>query len=108
MGHLVERVKLSWEKSITVDMLVDTGATYSMIPEALARKVGVVRAPRGAKLRVSLADGRRKSYEAGAAIFTVSGREGPSMVVIGDVAEPILGVETLECSASPSIRGASV
>ncbi len=37
MGHIHQRVKLSAEKTVTVPMLVDTGATFSVIPEALAR-----------------------------------------------------------------------
>lgn len=94
MSHLHQRVKLSGDNVVTVRMLVDTGATYSMISEALARRVGIVRAPR--PVRMTLADGRRMKVEAGMAIFSVAGREAPATIVVGDVVEPILGVETLE------------
>jgi predicted aspartyl protease len=99
MGHIYERVKLTGEKSVTVDMFVDTGATYSMISEVLASEIGVSRAPRRGKLgalTITLADGRRKRFAAGTVFFTVAGREAASTVAIGDFEEPILGVETLE------------
>ena len=94
MSHLLQRVKLTGDKTVTVTMLVDTGATFSMISEALARTIGVPRTRR--PVRVTLADGRRKKLIAGTAIFTVVGREAPATILIGEVAEPILGVETLE------------
>jgi len=94
MARLHQRVKLTGDKTVTVRMLVDTGATFSMISETLARAVGIPRAPRPVK--VTLANGQRTKVDAGTAIFTVAGREGAATVYIGDVAEPILGVETLE------------
>jgi clan AA aspartic protease len=94
MGHLHQDVKLTGNKAVTVRMLVDTGATFSMISEALARTVGIARAAR--PVRMTLADGRRMKVEAGVAIFGIAGREAPATILIGDVVEPILGVETLE------------
>ena len=94
MGHVHQRVTLSAEKAVTVRMLVDTGATCSVIPEALARAVGIKRLRRAVTL--TLADGRRVKLDAGTAIFRIGGREAPATILVGDVAEPILGVETLE------------
>ena len=94
MGHLVQPVKLYGNKTATVRMLVDTGATFSMIPEALARDLGLTRHRR--PVMMTLADGRRKKFAAGTAIFRVAGREAPATILIGSVVEPILGVETLE------------
>ena len=94
MSHLHQRVKLTWDKSVNVTMLVDTGATFSMISDTLARAVGIPRSRRAVTVR--LADGRRKKVAAGTGIFTVAGREAPATILIGEVAEPILGVETLE------------
>ena len=94
MGHIHQRVTLSAEKSVTVRMLVDTGATFSVIPETLARAVGITRLRRS--VAVTLADGRRVKLDAGTAIFRIGGREAPATILVGDVAEPILGVETLE------------
>ena len=94
MGHLHQRVKLAGEKSVTVEMLVDTGATYSSISEELARAVGVLRWPR--PITMTLADGRRKKVATGMATFKIAGREAPATILIGKVAKPILGVATLE------------
>jgi len=94
VGHVHQRVKLSAEKAVTVRMLVDTGATFSVIPEALARAVGIKRLRRS--VTIALADGRRVKLDAGTAIFRIGEREAPATILVGDVAEPILGVETLE------------
>ena len=65
MGHVHQRVKLSADKAITVRMLVDTGATFALIPEALARAVGIK--PLRRSVTVRLADGRRVKLNAGTA-----------------------------------------
>src|SRR6266566_243218 len=94
MGHVHQRVKLSAEKTATVRMLVDTGATFSVIPESLARAVGIKRLRRS--VAITLADGRRVKLDAGTAIFRIGKREAPATILVGGVIEPILGVETLE------------
>jgi clan AA aspartic protease len=94
MGHLHQRVRLLAEKATTVNMLVDTGATYSVIPEALARAIGVKRFKRG--IRMTLGDGRRMKMNVGTAMFRIGNREAPALILFGKVAEPVLGVETLE------------
>lgn len=94
MGHVHQRVTLSADKAVAVRMLVDTRATFSVIPESLASAIGVKRLRRS--VAITLADGRRVKLDAGTAIFRIGGREAPATILVGDVAEPILGVETLE------------
>lgn len=94
MGHIYKRVKLRGEKSATVRMLVDTGATYSVVPPRVARALGIERPRRWMKVR--LADGRRIRLGVDTAIVKIDGREAPMTILVGDVAEPILGVEALE------------
>jgi clan AA aspartic protease len=94
MGHVYQRVTLSGDKTATVRMLVDTGATFSVIPETLARALGVRRHRR--PVTMTLAHGRRAKFGAGVAIFRIGDREAPATILIGGVAELILGVETLE------------
>jgi clan AA aspartic protease len=94
MGHIHQCVRLSAEKTATVSMLVDTGATFSVIPEALARAVGVKRLPRS--VAITLADGRRVRLEASTAIFRIGKREAPATILVGGVVKPILGIKTLE------------
>ena len=94
MGQINQRVKLSAEKTVTVRMLVDTGATFSVIPEPLANALGIK--PLRRSVRVTLADRRRVKLGAATAIFQIGEREAPATILVGDVAEPILGVGTLE------------
>src|ERR1051325_3631634 len=93
MAHLHQRVTVSCESTVTVRMLVDTGTTYSAIPKAVARAVGITPLP---PLLMTLADGRRKKLSAATAVFRVGHREAPTTVLLVDVMEPILGAEALD------------
>ena len=46
MGHVYQRVELAAVHEEELTILVDTGATYSLIAPALADRLGVVRFPR--------------------------------------------------------------
>ena len=93
MGHLRSRVKISADKSATIRMFVDTGATYSVIPKALAHAIGLT-AERSATMM--LANGRHVRVKVGTAVFEIGNRKAFSPIVVAEVPEPILGVETLE------------
>lgn len=74
-----------------VDALVDTGATYTVLPRALLGELGVVphtRAP------FVVADGREIELDIGRAWIRIDGRQELSLVVFGDAA--LLGAFTLE------------
>src|SRR5437762_2920122 len=92
--HIVVRVRLSARRSATVDFLVDTGATHSIVPPALARKVGAPTLPQ--RFEVSLADGRRRRLKACSMSVSVGGRTGPTIALLLPGSDPLLGVETLE------------
>jgi aspartyl protease family protein len=94
MGHVRQEVELTAEKSTRIRMLVDTGATFSVIPKTLADAIGVK--PRGGRYTVTLADGRRVKCASDIVRFRLGKREAPGVILIGSVAEPLLGVETLE------------
>lgn len=94
MGHVYQNVVLTGERSQTVRMFVDTGATFSVIPPELARQIGV--RPAKKLHTVKLADGRTIRMKVGLAFFRINGREAANTVLIGKVAEPTLGVEALE------------
>ena len=93
MGHIFTDAYLeglvSGEK---VRMLVDTGATFSVISNQLADRLGLPKLP---ARKVKLADGTEVNTEVGMLNIKVNGREVPTMVLImGE--EALLGVETLE------------
>jgi predicted aspartyl protease len=94
MGHIHQDVKVTAESTRDLSMFVDTGATFSVLPEALADELGVHRLSR--TYRIGLADGSPIEMDVGTVILTVLNRTAPSTVLIGNVPEPILGVEALE------------
>ncbi len=94
MGHIVVRARLSARRSATADFLVDTGATHSIVPPALARKVGAPTLPQ--RFEVSLADGRRRRLKACSMGVSVAGRTGPTIALLLPGSDPLLGSETLE------------
>lgn len=78
-----------------VDALVDTGASYTMLPSAMLRGLGI---EPHRKIWFELADGDRRVYELGHALVRVNGDETPTVVVFGDddMRTPLLGAYTLE------------
>src|SRR5207253_3841813 len=95
MGHDFVEAELSWKRAARVRVLVDTGATHSVLPSDLATRLGVVASPR--PIRVELADGSHRSMRVGAVLVRLLGREaGDTALIARRGAEPVLGVEALE------------
>ena len=77
-----------------VEALVDTGATYTMVPAPLLERLGVVPHVRDAFV---LADGRRVDRDIGRTWVRVDGRLELTLVVFGEPDAPsLLGAYTLE------------
>ena len=80
--------------TVQVDALVDTGATYSVIPANLLRELGV---PVARQARFELADGRIVDMDIGEARATIDDQSVVTQVIFGeDGATPLLGSYTLE------------
>lgn len=94
MGLVYQRLKLSAVNQEELTMMVDTGATYSLISPALADRLGVVRFP--GRIPVTLADGRRLDADMGMVRVEIGDRAGATAAVIAECPEPLLGVEALE------------
>ncbi len=76
------------------EFLVDTGAHYTVVPEAMAKKLGLK--PSFVQ-KFSLADGRIMERKISAATVRLDDRELPAPVVIGQKHDSaLLGVTTLE------------
>ena len=74
--------------------MVDTGATYSLVPRAVLEELGVQ--PTG-KAYAELADGRIIEYDRGAALVSINGDTAVTPVLFGQEGEePLIGVVTLE------------
>ena len=79
---------------LNVDALVDTAATYPVVPAAALRSIGVQ--PSGRR-GFRLADEARVEYDVGSVDLLYEGERVPVLVVFGDDgASPLLGATALE------------
>ena len=79
--------------SESVTALVDTGATFSMIPASQLRRLGI---EPDETVEFELAGGEIAEYPTGWAGFAATGRRGRARVVFGPEDEYLLGATTLE------------
>ena len=98
MGTFTVKVTLSHPErranQVTLDLLVDTGATWSLIPANAAQSLDVQ--PSETRT-VKTADGRVLSLPLGEIRFTIDGRSLTTPCLIGAPdAPPLLGAVTLE------------
>ena len=82
------------QRSLEIEAMVDTGASYTIVPANLLRDIGVSPID---KISLVLADGRPVEYDIGEARATIDGRTEATLVVFGnDHARALLGAYTLE------------
>jgi clan AA aspartic protease len=78
----------------SVDLLVDSGAIYSIVPRAVLDALGIV--PHGRE-RFRLADGSTIDRDRGDAVFVYGTRRGAAPVIFGEPGDAtLLGTVTLE------------
>jgi len=95
LGHIyVESILRGVSGEKKAKLFVDTGSTFSIIPENFGEELGVQKAPWREK--VSLADGGVREFDVGFIHLEVLGRDTVAKVLLSEVDEPALGVETLE------------
>lgn len=77
-----------------VELLVDTGALFSMLPASVLESLGITRTE---KMEFESAGGHVFTREVGYAWFRHNGRKALSPVIFGEEGDnPLLGVVTLE------------
>jgi predicted aspartyl protease len=78
-----------------VEFLIDSGAMYSLLPDAVWRRIGLA-ASRAE--RFSLADGTAITRPVSECHFALAQRDGHAPVILGEPDDPeaLLGVVTLE------------
>ena len=92
--HQVEVSGMDGQRFETLEALVDTGSTYTVIPASLLRGLGI--APQE-RIEFELADGRIIERDIGEARIRVDGRNATTLVVFGDEGvSSLLGAYTLE------------
>ncbi|MEW6686191.1 MAG: clan AA aspartic protease [Candidatus Edwardsbacteria bacterium] len=97
MGETIARIKISSStnrKSAELEVLVDTGATYTTISESILQNLGIETIDR---VSIELADGRIIERDLGEAIIEVEGKKRTTPVIFGKENDAtILGLVTLE------------
>jgi Predicted aspartyl protease len=94
MGHVYVSARFRGRGELTMDkVLVDTGATFTVMPLDVAEKY-LYETPLEAELR--LGDGRVVRARVFVAEVEIEGRRGPARVMAFNGTTPVIGVDTLE------------
>jgi len=81
-------------KKVTVRFLVDSGASYTLLPEKVWKRIGLK--PKRAEL-FALADGTTIERQVSEAHIALARADGHTPVILGENGDhPLLGVVTLE------------
>ncbi len=92
--YSLEVSDLEMRSTAQIEAFVDTGATFTVLPEGFLRELGIE--PIGQK-RLLLADGCRVDMDYGRAWLTIEGASEITIVVFGrDDGPALLGAYTLE------------
>lgn len=82
------------ERFVSIEAIVDTGASYSMFPRRTLEQLGIRPIDQD---EFTLADGRKVKRDVAVASVRLDGRVRPTVCVVGDEGtKPLLGAITLE------------
>jgi len=97
MGHLYTDVTVKGQRASKdlKNVLIDTGATYTVLPEKLLEEVGAW-GPMHKDIEVALGDGKKVKAKAYGVTISIEGVEAPSISLTFKGAQTVIGVETLE------------
>ena len=97
MGHTIAQVRIratGGQGMKTLDLLVDTGATYSWIRGSVLRKLGVIPSRR---MRFETIEGRKVSRQLGEVVVEYGGERATTVVVFAREGDfEVLGAHALE------------
>ena len=96
MGHLYIDIILKGTKNEIElkKVLIDTGATYTVLPENLLEEVGASRIP--TEVEVELGDGKKVKAKAYGVVIKIKDVEAPCIGISFRGAKMVIGIETLE------------
>jgi len=75
-------------------LLVDTGATFTVLPNDLLERIGAMKVP--TKTKLELGDGRSVDADVYALVIAIEDREGATLAVTFAGAKSVLAVRSLE------------
>jgi len=76
------------------NVLIDTGATYTVLPEKILEEVGAARIP--GEVEVELGNGQKIKAKAYGVAIKIEEIEAPAISIAFEGAQTVVGVETLE------------
>jgi predicted aspartyl protease len=96
MGHLHTDMTVRGSKAVVElkKVLIDTGATYTVLPEEILEKVGAW-GPMP-EIEVTLGNGQSVKAKVYGVAITIEEVEAPAISITFDGAQTVIGVETLE------------
>ena len=96
MGHIHTNIAVRGSKTSAKlkNVLIDTGATYTVLPEEVLKKVGA--SPIPTKVEVELENGKKVKAKAYGVAIKIRDVEAPSITITFKGAKTVIGVETLE------------
>lgn len=77
----------------TVKAVVDTGSNFSFLNKEIAKDIGL---KAGGTQEVTLANNKKETFQAAMVPIQIAGRRVLHVVLMGDLPDAIIGVETLE------------
>jgi len=96
MGHLYTDVTVRGNKAAIElkKVLIDTGATYTVLPEKILEEVGAARIP--GEVEVELGNGQKIKAKAYGVAIKIKEVEAPAISIAFAGAQTVIGIETLE------------
>ena len=96
MGHLHTDIIVRGNRAEVElkKVLIDTGATYTVLPESTLEKVGASIIP--TEVEVELGNGKKVKAKAYGVVIRIKDVEAPSIGITFEGAKTVIGVETLE------------
>jgi len=96
MGHLHTDIIVKGSRSSKTlkNVLIDTGATFSVLPENVLEEVGAGKIP--AEIEVELGNGKKVKAKAYGVAITIQEAEAPAVCITFKGAQTVIGAETLE------------
>jgi aspartyl protease family protein len=96
MGHLYPDIVVRGSKGSQTlkQVLVDTGATFTALPEEMLEKIGAGRIP--GEIEVGLGNGKKVKARAYGVAIQIEDTAAPTVAITFEGAQTVIGVETLE------------
>lgn len=96
MGHLYTDMTVRGNKASVElkNVLIDTGATYTVLPEKILEEVGAARI--SSKVKVELGNEEKVKAQAYGVTIKIEEVEAPVISITFKGAQTVIGVETLE------------